>query len=48
MVDKVLKGTKAGDMDATMMEDGPNSLALCLNKDWRKNAVYQRLSWLPQ
>jgi putative tryptophan/tyrosine transport system substrate-binding protein len=33
MVDKVLKGTKPGDMDVKMMEDEPNSLALYLNKD---------------
>jgi putative ABC transport system substrate-binding protein len=33
MVDKVLKGTKPGDMDVQYMKDLPNSLALYINKD---------------
>ena len=33
MVDKVLKGTKPGDMDVQFMKDLPNSLALYVNKD---------------
>ena len=32
MVDKVLKGTKPGDMDVQFMKDLPNSLALYVNK----------------
>ncbi len=32
MVDKVLKGTKPGDMDVQYMKDLPNSLALYVNK----------------
>jgi putative ABC transport system substrate-binding protein len=32
MVDKVLKGTKAGDMDVVFMEDEPGSLGLYINK----------------
>ena len=34
MVDKVLKGTKPGDMDVQYMKDLPNSLALYVNKDF--------------
>lgn len=33
MVDKVLKGTKPGDMDVQYMKDLPNALALYINKD---------------
>jgi len=33
MVDKVLKGTKPGDMDVQYMKDLPDSLALYINKD---------------
>jgi putative tryptophan/tyrosine transport system substrate-binding protein len=33
MVDKVLKGTKPGDMDVQYMKDLPNSLALYVNKE---------------
>ena len=33
MVDKVLKGTKPGDMDIQYMKDLPGSLALYINKD---------------
>ena len=33
MVDKVLKGTKPGDMDVVMMEDEPNALGLYINKE---------------
>jgi putative tryptophan/tyrosine transport system substrate-binding protein len=33
MVDKVLKGTKPGDMDVEYMKDLPNSLALYVNKE---------------
>ena len=32
MVDKVLKGTKPGDMDVVFMENVPNSLGLYINK----------------
>jgi putative tryptophan/tyrosine transport system substrate-binding protein len=32
MVDRVLKGTKAGDMDVVFMEDEPGSLGLYINK----------------
>jgi putative tryptophan/tyrosine transport system substrate-binding protein len=32
MIDKVLKGTKAGDIDVTFMEDEPGSLGLYINK----------------
>jgi putative ABC transport system substrate-binding protein len=32
MVDKVLKGTKPGDMDVVSMKDQPGSLGLYINK----------------